>query len=92
MKSGFLVMSLSTALLVAAMSENAAAGLSGANSADPESAMNQAWMPQGPTETGMVPEAPGGASEAGRIDPGGTDITLVEAGGMRYRIGIDTGP
>jgi len=92
MKTGFLVMAMATALLAAAMTGNVPAGDRMANNADPESALGQTWMSQGAIDTGKLPDAPGGASEGSRMNSGSTEFPLVDAGGVRYRVGIDTGP
>jgi hypothetical protein len=91
MKTGFLVMVLTTALLAAAMTGNVLAGDSRARSADPESAMNWTWMVQDATDTGKLPDAGDGAPEGSRSVSAGTDIPTVELGGVRYRPGIDVG-
>jgi hypothetical protein len=85
-------MALPTALLAPAMTGNVLAGDSRAKNADPESAMNRTWMGQGAIDTGKLPDAPGGASAGSRIVSAGTDIPIVEVGGVRYRLGIDAGP
>ena len=91
MKTGFPVMALMTALLAAAMPGNVLAEDNRAMSADPGSAMNRTWMGQDAIDTGKLPDAAGG-SAANRNVPATTDIPIVEAGGVRYRLGIDAGP
>jgi len=91
MKTGFFVMALTTALLAAATAGNVLAGDHMANSAGPESALSQTWMNQGEIGTGKLPEAPGGASDGNRMISGSAEVPLVDAGGLRYRVGIDTG-
>jgi len=91
MKTGFLVMALMTALLAAAMTGNVLAEDSRAMSADPGSAMNRTWMGQDAIDTGKLPDAAGGSAGNGIVQAN-TDIPIVEAGGVRYRLGIDAGP
>lgn len=92
MKTGFLVMTLTTALLAGAVTGKALAGDSMANSADPESAMNQTWTGQGAMDTGKLPDESGGASTGSRIVSGTADIPSVDTAGGAYRLGVDTGP
>ncbi|MBP2682714.1 MAG: hypothetical protein H6Q79_753 [Deltaproteobacteria bacterium] len=94
MKTGFPVMALMTALLAAAMPGNVLAEDNRAMSADPGSAMNRTWMGQDAIDTGKLPDAAGGSggSAGNGIVQANTDIPIVEAGGVRYRLGIDAGP
>ena len=55
--------------------------------ADPEGASGQAWLVQGPIETGALPDASRGSGIA--LDDEG--FTFIEAGNLRYRVSLDTG-
>lgn len=91
MKSRFLFTALATALLAAATAGNALASESGANSADPESALSRTWAEQGAIETGMLPDPSARVPMGSRIDSGDTAIPTAEFGGVQYRLGVDDG-
>jgi len=89
MKTGFVIVALSIGLLAGGMTGASLAG--GEGSADPEGASSWASQIQGPIETGALSDAMGTAS----MDRGSTSndagFTFVESGGVRYRVGLDTG-
>ncbi len=93
MKTGFVIVAMTFGLLAGAMTGASLAGdaenVSPAyvSSADPEGAAGQAWLGQGPIETGALPDA----SRSDRIASGDEGFTFIEAGGLRYRASLDTG-
>ena len=91
MKREFRAMAMAAALLVAAAAGNALASEYASNSADPENAPSQTWVSQGAMETGALPDARGGDSAGDRITADASEVPTVEAGGVRFRLGIDTG-
>lgn len=92
MKTGFVMRALAIGLLAAAMTGTVVAGERLANAADPERATLDPWTAQFAIETGALPDAPGGSSGEDRMVSGGAEVPVTEAGAMRYRVGLDTGP
>jgi hypothetical protein len=91
MKTGFLFMALTIGLLTAGWAGNVLAGDRVANVADPEAMPNLAWTAQGPIETGALPDMSSSSSEGDRVVSGDTAFPQTDVGGVRYRLGIDTG-
>lgn len=98
MKSGYLIVALTVGLLTGVMAGVSPASDAGVSAlpnlygADPERSLGWDAQPQGPVETGALPDMSSGVAGNGRIasfDPG---VTLVEIGDKTYRTGLDTGP
>jgi hypothetical protein len=97
MKTGFVIMAFTVGLLAGGMTGASLAGDAGntgaANlyKADPEGALGWNSQIQGPIETGAFPEASSGAHRSDRVAPDDAGFTFVEFGGVKYRVGLDTG-
>ena len=98
MKTGFVIVALTIGLLAGGMTGASLAGDAGntgaANlyKADPEGALGWNSQIQGPIETGALPDAMGTASMDRDFPSNDAGFTFVEFGGVRYRVGLDTGP
>ncbi len=98
MKNGFFAVALSIFLLAGAMTgaalagDASVAGWSYSSSADPERGLADfnSWRIQGPIETGAVPDASGGPDMGSMSSSDEAAFPVVEFGGVRYRIGLDT--
>lgn len=91
MKTGILVLALTIGLLAASVPRNVLAGDRYTTGADPEGAFIQAWVRHGAIETGALTDASTGKSRSNRIVSGGSPFSLVEIGGVPYRVGLDIG-
>lgn len=89
MKTGFAIVVLTVGLLAGGMAGASQVGDIG--NADTERALGWTSQIQGPIETGALPEAMGAAS-MDRPASGDRSETFVEVGGVRYRVGLDSGP
>ena len=92
MKAGLVNIAMTIGLPAAAMTGNAPAGEGNATGAVPEGAFIQAWVHQGAIETGALPDTSNGKSRSNRIVSGESAFSFVNIGGVRYRVGLDTGP
>ena len=97
MKTGFLIVALTVGLLAGAMTgaslagDESNAGLVNLYSADPERALVDTWQIQVAIETGAFPEKSKGANRSGTIASNDEGFSFIEAGGVRYRVGLDAG-
>jgi hypothetical protein len=97
MKTGFVIVALTFGLLAGVMTGASLAGdgrseawaVSG--SADPGRASVDAWLNQGSIETGALPQTQNSASRSDGVASDDTEFPFVEIGGVRYRVGMDTG-
>jgi hypothetical protein len=97
MKTGFVIAALTIGLLAGGMTgaslagDGSNAGSASPYNADPERASGWDYQILGPMETGAFPEASGGASGSNGIASGDREFAFVESGGVKYRVGLDTG-
>lgn len=68
------------------------AGMADLNSADPERAIGDTRQAGGPIETGALPGVSGSKPMTDGMASDDAGGTFVEAGGVKYRVGLDTGP
>lgn len=98
MKTGFVIVALTIGLLAGGITGASLAGDAGnagaANiyNADPEGALGWTSQIQGPIVTGSLPDAMGAVSMDREFASSDAGFTFVEIGGVRYRVGLDTGP
>jgi len=98
MKTGFVIVALTIGLLAGGMTGASLAGNAGNTGApgdygaDPEGAFSWTSQLRGPIETGAVPDAMGEASLSRGFASNDAEFPIVEIGGVRHRVGLDTGP
>lgn len=98
MKTGFVIVALTAGMLAVVMTgaslagDARTAGMADLNSVDPERAVGDSWQVREPIETGALPVVSGSRPMTGGMASDDAGVTLVEFGGVQYRVGLDTGP
>jgi hypothetical protein len=98
MKTGFLIVALTVGLIAGLMTGVSQAdgakseNLAGLYNADPERGIGDSWQGRGPIETGALPGDSSGALPSKGIASDDAADAQVEIGGVKYRVGLDTGP
>lgn len=97
MKTGLLIVALAVGLLAGLMTGVSPAGDKGTTglqrlySADPERGVGDPWQGRGPIETGALPDAMNTSSMDRGVASNDAEFTFAEIGGVKYRVGLDTG-
>ena len=98
MKTGFVIVALTIGLLAGGMTgatlagSAGSAGAAGFNPADPEGSFGWNSQFRGPIETAALPEIVSGASNSRGFASNDVEFPIVEIGGVRHRVGLETGP
>jgi len=90
MERTFIILAAAIGLAAGAWTGNALALQP--NEADPEGAFINTWVGHGAVDTGALPDASGVSSKPTNIASGSDGFHVVEIGGVRFRVGLDTGP
>lgn len=98
MKTGFVIVALAIGMLAGVMTGSSLAedariaGMADLSSADPEGAAGGSWQALGPRETGALTGVSGSTRGTGGMASDDAGVAFVESAGVKYRVGIDTGP
>ncbi|MBI5575285.1 MAG: hypothetical protein HY896_02855 [Deltaproteobacteria bacterium] len=98
MKNVFVIVALTVGLLSGSIpgaslaGEARIAGMADLSNAAAERTASDSMQAAGPIESGALPGGSGGMSMAGGTASADDSIPAVETGGVKHRVGLDTGP